>query len=465
MEEETKRLEAQHKIEEKAKKEADATYSPAPFTRPVPVLTRDFRVNLRVRENFAQEDKKDEFNRYLLSLCVDRRMYISPSTRRRIMESFANATGTGETKFLKDYKELQALEAKRRDSRLSVGERAKLEKDLGRVRRNLAKSEGVLQANMKEAISKKIPKGIRHSPHNAMRSVIGYYLPDRSVFGDLNRHYLGLDNGNMVDYAEFYVAEWLEERGLKIADPGQLVLSKPKKGEPDYSVRLVKYVETLSFMAKVRNAIYGTHAGSFREFLAKIAKPGQEGALMAEYDAQKAAFKDGGVAKAGKAPAAGPAEGRRKDKEALRDSVTHLSDGATQLVKESVASCPPVEVPLAVDTGPESCVSHKDSVWGAVSKGMKAALKAVKKKCGMAPREAAAWAETDLFRPGSCMNPLGLPPGEAVADLVRPVGAGLEIPSCPLFHPEARTADDIANLEAVALVLERGCVNADCLVR
>ena len=186
----------------------------------------DFKVNIKLIRNFKAAPS--QYSSWLMELCKNRRMYFSLPNRHRII--------------------------------------SKIEKRLVKLGKAKKNSEKLVLA-FEKAFEAVIPKSISEMDHDAMRSFVGALLP--FLGEEARNHRAHLSNDNMVDYAEFLVADFLLDRGLvPMFDAQTLQLSPPDKTDPAYHKKMVEYARFLVTAMLARDIIFRTHAAEFEKFLA-----------------------------------------------------------------------------------------------------------------------------------------------------------------------------------------------------
>jgi len=128
---------------------------------------------------------------------------------------------------------------------------------------------------IEESVKNKFQRNIGEIKHYSMRSFIGNLLPDLAhEFRNPRKSYKAkIGNDGLHDYAEFYIAEWLEEKGFRPRfTEDSIQLAPPKEGSPDYNKQMVNYINTLISMNEAKNLMFGTEADDFKSLIEKITR-------------------------------------------------------------------------------------------------------------------------------------------------------------------------------------------------
>lgn len=253
----------------------------------------EFAMPFTVTSNFSNLGRRGAWKEHLLEVCEKRQMYLGPEARADIIRDLILGSAGGDfspgdldqVKRLRDEverldSELEALKnaEPRNEAAISDTEIA-FHTVLTQHDRALEGMQSSLASHLQAATVKKFEANIHAIPHYSMRSFIGALLPhhDFERGRDRKNYRAKIGNDGLHDYAEFYIAEWLEKHGFKpnfTADTIQL--SPPSKAldltSPEYREQMTRYINTLASMAQARRMMFGDFHADFRRLLDNITR-------------------------------------------------------------------------------------------------------------------------------------------------------------------------------------------------
>ena len=254
----------------------------------------EFAIPFSVTSNFMNSGRRGAWREHLLEVCEKRQMYLGPEARADIIRDLILGSSDRDftpgdlarEKRLRDEVDqlggvLEALkdDDPRDEAAINDAERA-YHAALTAHDRALEGMHSSLASHLQAATVKKFEANIHAIPHYSMRSFIGALLPHMDFERGIDRknYRAKIGNDGLHDYAEFYVAEWLEKHGFRpyfTADTIQL--SPPSKAlnpaSPEYQDQMSRYINTLASMAQARRMMFGDFHADFRSLLGNITRP------------------------------------------------------------------------------------------------------------------------------------------------------------------------------------------------
>jgi len=253
----------------------------------------EFAMPFSVTSNFMNPRHEGPWEEHLLEVCERRQMYLGPEARADIIRDLilgANDKDFTPGNLVREKKlrdaverldgELDALKDNepRDEAAINDAERA-YHAALTEHDRALDGMNSSLASHLQAATVKKFEANIHAIRHYSMRSFIGALLPHHDFERGMDRknYRAKIGNDGLHDYAEFYVAEWLEKHGFKpnfTADTIQL--SPPSKAlnptSDEYKEQMSRYINTLASMAQARRMMFGDFHADFRDLLGRITR-------------------------------------------------------------------------------------------------------------------------------------------------------------------------------------------------
>lgn len=195
--------------------------------------TKDFFVRISIDYNFSGQASGSKYYEYLLRLCEDRKLYFSHETRARLTRKIVGLL-----------------------SRPAALPPEELQRKIGR--------------SFFKGVRNHFGGDVSRVEDDQMRSFVGSAIPPKI---DSRKHRLNIDNKYLVDYFEFYMAEWLKNQGFRLLSQDNSLLNSPRgAGEENYLDKQKSYIGHLVAVSQAKQLIYGNGPLSqdFEQFLHRM---------------------------------------------------------------------------------------------------------------------------------------------------------------------------------------------------